>query len=217
MIESKRLKLKPFVIPTIYILAIGTIILSIILIGQTIRDFNNLEVDVTYVTNTVVDDEGVPVVELKNTKVIKPFTDEGVTVVKYFYEKDATEEQQQNSLIFYQGTYMQNTGILYRSDNEFNVIAVMDGRVANIKEDNILGFVIEIEHNSKLTTIYQSLGEVKVKVGDVIRQGDIIGVSGPNNILPENKFSLLFEVNHNGRLINPNNFFNTDIKIYSEE
>ena len=214
--KMTKLKLRPYVLPTIYMIAIATIIVSILLIGQTIRTFNKEKVDITYVVGKVVEDNSKPVIEVKNDKVIKPFVNEGVVIAKDFYEKDAPEEKQKGSLIYYEGTYMQNSGVLYKADIEFDIVAVMDGTVTNIKEDNLLGIVIEIDHNSKLKTIYQSLAEAKVKVGDVVKQGDIIGICGANNIDATNKFELLFEVTHNGKLLNPNNFYGMDIKTYEE-
>ena len=212
----KQYRLKPFVLPTIYILAITTIVFSIVLIGQTIRDFQNQNQDVTYVIGAIVE-ETIPVTETKkDVKVIKPFTSDKVTIVKDFYEKDGSEESQRNSIIYFENTYMQNSGILYTASEVFDVVAVMDGVVSNIKEDKLLGMVVEIDHNTKLKTIYQSLGDIKVTVGQAVKQGDVIGTSGANSINKESQFQLLFEVLHNGRLINPNNFFGTDIKTYEE-
>ena len=212
----KRLKLKPYVLPTIYIISITTIIVSVLLVGATIRQFK-IEPDVTYVVGKEIEENVTPVVEVKEDKVIKPFLDEGVSVAREFYEMDAKEETQKKALIYYEGTYMPSSGILYKSESEFEIIAVMDGIVANIKEDNLLGLVVEVDHSSSLTTVYQSLKETGLKVGDALKQGDVIGLSGSNNIDAPNKFELFFEVIHNGKLINPNNFYETNIKAYSTE
>ena len=87
---------------------------------------------------------------------------------------------------------MKNTGILYKADEAFDVVSVLSGTVINIREDEILGKVVEVEHNTNLRTIYYSLSEVKVNVGDMLIGGQTIGVSGSNNI-SESKNSLLFE------------------------
>ena len=70
--------------------------------------------------------------------------------------------------------------------------------------------MVEIEHNPNLRTIYYSLGEVNVKVGEVLNQGDLIGVSGENNIT-DSSSNLLFEVYYNGTLLNPEEFYSMDI------
>jgi stage II sporulation protein Q len=211
----KQYTLRPFVLPTIYILAIATIIFSIVLVGQQIRDLRNQDLD--YVVGAIVDDTTPVVTETKkDEKVIKPFVSEKVVIVKDFYEKDAPEDKQKNSIIYFENTYMQNSGILYKADEAFDVVAVMDGVVSNIKEDKLLGMVIEIDHGTKLKTIYQSLTDIKVTVGQAVKQGDVIGVSGPNSINKESEFQLLFEVSHNGKLINPSKFYGTDVKTYQE-
>ena len=79
-------------------------------------------------------------------------------------------------------------------------------KVVNIKNDEVLGHVVEIEHNQNLRTIYYSLGNIDVKVGDTLSQGEIIGKSGLNKI-SDAKNNLLFEVYYNGTLLNPEEFY----------
>ena len=106
---------------------------------------------------------------------------------------------------------MPNTGILYSSDKEFNIISSLDGKVSNVKEDEILGNIIEIEHSNNIVTIYQSVKNVNVKVGDIVKQGDLIALSGSNKLENEKENCLHFEVYQNGALINPENFYTLDL------
>ena len=39
----------------------------------------------------------------------------------------------------------------------------MDGTVTKVSEDEILGKVVEITHNTNLKTVYYSLSEINVK------------------------------------------------------
>ena len=105
---------------------------------------------------------------------------------------------------------MKNTGVFYQADIVFDCVAVLEGTVLNIKEDDILGNVVEIEHNPNLRTIYYSLDQVSVEVGEVLSQGDLIGTSGGNNIT-SNANNLLFEVYYNGTLINPEEFYQMEV------
>ena len=105
---------------------------------------------------------------------------------------------------------MKNTGVLYQAQDTFDCVAVLSGTVLNIKEDDILGNVVEIEHNPNLRTIYYSLGEINVQVGESLNQGDLIGTSGENNIT-DSASNLLFEVYYNGTLIDPEEFYNMDV------
>ena len=130
---------------------------------------------------------------------------------KNYYDKNASEEDQIKSLIYYKNTYMQNTGILYNSEEEFDVVSVLDGTVTSITEDEILGKVVEIAHSTELITIYHCLGEVNVNVGDNVKQNDVIGKSGKVNIDEGYDNALLFEVNYKGSIINPTEFYNMQV------
>ena len=145
--------------------------------------------------------------------IIKPFINESVEADKLYYDVNDSEEEQANSLIYFENTYMKNTGVLYKDSKEFEIVTVLDGTILNIKEDDILGKMVEIEHTPNLRTVYYSLENIEVKVGDFLNQGDVIGISGANNI-SDNKYNLLFEVNYNGTLINPDDFYNMDASSF---
>lgn len=207
-------KLKPWVIPTIYALVVAVVFTCLYILGNTINDgFQSAS------KNNVKDvliEEDIPVnKEIESTKILKPYNGENVTIANKFYEKDADEKTQQNSLIYYENIYMQNTGILYNSDKQFNVIAVLDGTVKNIKEDKILGNVIEIEHGTNLTAFYQSVDNIKVKVGDQVKQGDLIATSGANNIENTKDNCLHFQVYNQGQLLNPETFYTMNLNELS--
>lgn len=206
----KKRKLRGYVIPTLYVVMILGIFLSVITISNVLNGIDD-SANYTYVMKALVE-EVTPVIKTTNKEIKKPFTSESVKISKYFYNKDDDAKKQEQSLIYYESTYMQNTGLLYSSKEEFEVVAVLDGKVSNIKEDNILGMVVEIEHDSNLTTVYQSLGKLNVSVGQTIKQGDVIGVSGSNNLEKESEYSLHFEVLHNGSLMNPEEFFQLKIE-----
>ena len=98
---------------------------------------------------------------------------------------------------------------MYKSPNG-TIRAILDGTVKNIKEDSLMGNIVEIEHTNNLTTVYQSLGEVKVKVGDKVKQGDIIATSGQNKIATDTSNALHFEVFYKGEVFNPEEFYLLD-------
>lgn len=207
----KQLKLKKQVVKIIYMMAVAAIFISVLLVGGLIKSNLIIKDDYSYVMNPIFD-SAIPVIDIKNEKIIKPYVGENVKVEKGFYSKDAEEKDQQNSIIYYQNTYMQNSGILYTSNESFDIVSVLDGKVSNIKEDNILGNVVEISHNDKLLTIYYSVKDINVNVGDELEQGDLIGISGTNNLNSKYQNSLLFEVYSDSHLINPETFFSMDVK-----
>lgn len=208
MISLKHRKLKGYVLPTLYVIVLVVIFGAVSLVSSL------LSVDPNYLYSVnVMKEVSTPVVgEVEEVmSIVRPYTSDQVRIKTYFYDVDASLEEQQQSLIYFENTYMKNTGVLYQADEVFDCVAVLNGTVLNIKEDDILGNVVEIEHNSNLRTIYYSLGEVSVQVGEVLNQGDLIGTSGENNIT-DHSSNLLFEVYYNGTLLNPEEFYNMDVQ-----
>ncbi len=204
----KQRKLKKYVLPTLYVIILMVVFGAVSLVSSLISTNPNYLYAIGILKNgdatTVVETDG-----SLSEGIIKPYTSDKVSIAKSFYDIKATEIEQQNSLIEFQNTYMKNTGTLYRSDEAFDIVSVLDGTVINIKEDELLGTLVEVEHNTNLRTIYYSV-EPEVKVGDVISQGEKIGVASSNKI-SKDKYNLLIEVYYNGTLINPETFYAMDI------
>ena len=161
------------------------------------------------VNNSQNDTNITPTVSVSKT-IIRPYTSTDVSATIPYYNIDGTNDEQAAALIYYEGIYMQNTGVLYTSNNTFDVVSILDGTVKNIKEDSLMGNIVEIEHTNNLTTVYQSLGEVKVKVGDKVNQADIIATSGQNKIATDTSNALHFEVFYKGEVFNPEEFYLLD-------
>ena len=194
MISLKHRKLKGYVLPTLYVIVLIVIFGAVSLVSSL------MQVNPDYLYSVDVNkDISVPVVgEVEEIlQIIRPYTSSDVRIATYFYDREDTVEEQQQSLIYFENTYMKNTGVLYQATDTFDCVAVLSGTVLNIKEDDILGNVVEVEHNPNLRTIYYSLGEVNVQVGEALSQGDLIGTSGENNIT-DSASNLLFEVYYNG-------------------
>lgn len=63
------------------------------------------------------------------------------------------------------------------------VKAVLSGTVDDVREDDVLGYTVEIKHSSGRRTIYASLGsDVRVKTGDKVNAGAVIGTVGSSAI-----------------------------------
>ncbi len=207
----KKRKLKGFVLPTVYVLVIGVLFLSISALGNILQ--NKTEYS-DMVIGTLRND-GIPVVKEEQTKDItqpvKPFTSTSVSISKSFYDMTDDDLKQQNSLVYYEKTYLQNSGVLYVSQEQFDIVNVLDGKVTNVGVDDILGNFVEITHNTNLKTIYYSLGDVLVKKDDEVKANAIIALSGSNKIEKDSSNSLLFEVYLNGVTINPEDFYNMNV------
>ncbi len=210
----KRRKLKKFVLPSIYGLSVICIFLTVYFLNSSlnfVESENRTDSSVT-VQSDNEDNSEVSVVGTVALKPILPYQNPNVTISKSFYRMEDEAENQQKSLIYYENTYMQNTGILYSSDESFEVLASVDGIVKEIKEDEILGSVVTIDYNTNVTTMYYSLGKVNVKEKDSVKAGDIIGLSGANKLENEKENCLLFEVYKNGILINPEDFYEMNLE-----
>ena len=211
---KKRRRLRKYVIPTICLMLVCTILFSsykmyqILTVGVPIIDPSPKD-NTSEVNNSQNDTNITPTVSVSKT-IIRPYTSTDVSATIPYYNIDGTNDEQAAALIYYEGIYMQNTGVLYTSNNTFDVVSILDGTVKNIKEDSLMGNIVEIEHTNNLTTVYQSLGEVKVKVGDTVKQGDIIATSGQNKITTDTSNALHFEVFYKGEVFNPEEFYLLD-------
>ena len=76
----------------------------------------------------------------------------------------------------------------------------------------MLGTIVTVTHSNNMISIYQSLSEVNVQENQVINQGDVIGKSGVCNIEKDLNNHLHFELILNGKVVNPENYYNKKIK-----
>ena len=197
----------------IYIIGLSIVLLAII-IGTYYATYSQSkleeEEDYTYVSK-LFDEQIEPVVN-SNQYLIRPYNNENVKVVQNFYDYKGKEKDQENSIINYDTTYLQNNGVAYGGINDtFDVLAALDGTVSSIKDDNLLGKVVTITHNNGITTVYQSLSEVTVKENDQVVQGTVIGKAGESNINKDLGNHVSFEIMKDGKYLNPENCYETSI------
>ena len=206
-----RLRLKRWVTASIYASLVLIIFISMLFISNLLDKKYGDSLTLSYVLKDFINDE-VPVVSTNYDKIIKPFTKDNVNIETNYYDKDSTEEEQQKSLILYENTYMPNTGILYTSEEQFDVLCTLDGKVTKIDKDELLGNLVEITHSPSLITTYYSIDNINVTLDQEIKQGDIVGTSGKNNISSTSDNMMLFEVSHKGNNINPENFYEMNLE-----
>ena len=204
--EGRRLKKS--VVYGIYSVAFVAVIGVIYLIESSIQT-PKLEEDNVYVTGTIFD-QSVPVLA-ETDKIIRPYTDEGITILKKYYDYKADEDSQENSIIVYNNTYMQSSGVCYGGKDNFNVVAILDGEVIDIKDDELLGKVVEIRHTNNIISYYQSLSDVAVTKNQKIKAGEIIGTSGTSNLNKDLGSHLYFELIVNGTTVNPEDYYNKQV------
>ena len=179
---------------------------------DNVSEKNNLssKEEYKYVSKDIIDkDSDIPVNVIENKKILinKPYNDESVKIVKNYYSMSDDEEIQQNSIIYYENTYMPSSGVSYGNDNDFDVISILDGKVIEVKEDDILGNVIVIQHDNGIMSSYQSVKDINVKKDDNVKQGDIIAKSSTSNISTDLGNHLYFELMINGLNVDPEDYY----------
>lgn len=204
-------KIKKSVIYGIYSLIVVAVIGTIYLIENSIskQTFENEDYVNTYVSRTIFD-ESIPVVAT-DSKIIRPYADDSVKIVKNFYDYKAEADSQKDALFLYEDTYMQSSGVSYGGVDNFDVIAVLDGTVISVEEDEILGNVVQIQHTNDLVSVYQSLKDVKVKLNDTVKQGDIVGSAGTSNLDKSLGNHLYFELIYKNNIVNPEQYYDKSI------
>ena len=199
----------------IYVLSscgVVLLLVTLLVVGKVTNQKGEIELPTTGYVYNILNKLSLPVVsEDKGVKIIRPYTDPNVKVVKEYYDYLKTAEEQQNSIIYYEDTYMQSTGVGYSNNGEnFNIIAILDGEVVEVIEDQLIGNSVTIDHNG-IKSVYQSLSEIDVKVGDQVKQGDIIGVSGTSNINSDLNNHLYFELILNNVNVNPEEYYEQEL------
>lgn len=205
---KKKLKLKPYVMPSIYVILITVFAISAM---STFEDVPEQVEDVQYVSDVILSND-TPVVATDEVLIVRPYNDAEVKIGKNFYNYKADEENQRNSIVYYENTYIQNSGVDYVKSESFDVVSILDGTVISVANNELLGNTIEIKHDNNLISVYQSLGTVTVKEGDSILQGQILGKSGTAKINEDLGNHLHFELFKDGQVVNPEEYYNKNIK-----
>ena len=214
----KKLRLKKGAIIGAYLIAFSLTGMSAFFVSQNMQANNPTEEDIEYVNSSIIDDDEKDREVIKeNVKMVKPYTDENVQVLKYFYDYQANADSQEKSILYHENTYIQNSGMDFGLENTFDIVSVLDGTVVDVREDELLGTVVEIKHDNDFISSYQSLSEVSVKKNDTIKQGQVIGKSGTNTIDQDLGNHLHFELYKSGSVVDPSKYFDQVISDTTEE
>jgi len=203
----KKKRLKGFVVPVLSAFIISTFFVALATINKETDKSIIMDENFVYVNDSIIHD-ALPTLS-EDDVIIMPFQSDKVKEYKKFYDSENNTEE---SIIYYKDTYMQNSGILYNSDEEFAVVSILDGEVIDLKKDDILGYVVEIKHKDNLISTYQGLKSVNVKKGEQITQNTLIGKSGEVTLDVNLKNALLFEIIKDGKYINPETLYNKKVK-----
>ena len=210
---NKR-RIKTFFVPVIYGTLVMAFLFSMYFVGRIGNKllFSNKNSDIKYVDGEITDgaDKNIPVVSTGSV-IVRPYLSDDVTIARSFYDYKGDSGSQEKSIIFYENTYIQNSGTTYVSENTFDVISILDGTVISVVNDDILGTTVQIRHSNNLISVYQSLSDVAVAKDDNVIQGQIIAKSGTSNIEKDIGNHLHFELYYNGKIVNPEEYYNKSL------
>ena len=196
------MKSKSLMVPTIYLLLIFSITIGIYFTKETYDNYQSEETEViNYVSGSVLS-RSIPIISVQSS-VISPFSNQEITVKRYFYNNEDDETRKQQSLVLYNNTYMPNTGVDYEYKETFDVLSIYDGTVIDVKEDELLGKTVEIRHNNEVISVYQGLDNIEVQAGDIVALGQKIATSGTNKLNGNKGNNLHLEIYKNGEVIDP--------------
>ncbi|WP_147534417.1 M23 family metallopeptidase [Bacillus marasmi] len=216
----KRFFKKRWVIPAIY-LASAAIILTGILWYQNSKDLGseNLDYNATDISGKKINEQ--PAVEVNRTMenfVMPVSTPEDVVIQKQFYEFDGKKEEQVAALVEYKNSYHPNTGIdiTMRDKKAFDVVASLSGTVTDVREDSLLGNVIEIEHDKGIVTQYSSVTDIEVEAGDEVEQGQSLATAGKSLYNEDAGVHVHFEIRKDNVPVNPVDFINKPLNALQD-
>ena len=199
-----------FLLRGILVLVLGLVFVIGYAVTTSLQKEETDTEELRYVSYEILTDNVMPVISENSeaASIMRPYTDDKVEIGKSFYDYNSDESKQEESVIYYENTYIQNTGVDYTSKEEFDINAIADGTVLSVTKDDIVGTTIKIEHANNMISVYQSIKDVNVKENDQVTIGEVIGKSGTNSIGSELGNHLHFELYQNDVLVNPEEIFN---------
>lgn len=201
---NKKVRFKLF--PLMILVLLVPILVTVVFLNINLKE-SSIEPD--HVTDTIVEDI-LPVIN-QTKKIIRPYTDNNIRVLKNYYDYQSDETLQKNSIIVHDNNYIQNSGVDYGKDTEFEVISILEGTVISVKEDDTLNGTVEVKHDNGYVSVYQSLKDIKVKKDQVISQGQTIGTATTNELDKELGNHLHFELIVSGQKVNPEIYLDKEL------
>lgn len=127
-----------------------------------------------------------------------------IVILQNFYDVEADDSMRENALLVFNQTYETSTGVsISIEDKPFDVVAARSGIVEDVVQDAFQGDEIVLSHADGMKTVYSSLSDVRVEVGDELEQGDYLGDATSNEWNPAAGTHLHFQVLVDDQAVNP--------------
>ena len=207
-------KYSKILLPTFYIGIISVMVLCSTLVVSGVKTYLLNRQEMKFTIDNVFDEDTTPVVKTETNIIVKPYISDSVKVGRYFYDFESDEKKQENSLILYEDTYMQNNGVDYVDNKNFDVVAILDGEIISIEDSEVYGKVVTIKHNDNLKSVYSNVDGVLVTVGYKIHQGEIFAISAKPKLQSDYESMLHFEVFYKESAIDPENMYTMSVSDF---
>lgn len=126
-------------------------------------------------------------------------------IVRSYFDVSLSDEDLETAIISNGQSLETSKGISYAKadDSVFDVLSIYDGIVVDIATDDLAGTTVTIKHSEEVSSIYYSLSDVIVSVGDSVIKGEKIASASTSidDTLASVHVHLEIEVNNNK--INP--------------
>ncbi len=99
---------------------------------------------------------------------------------------------------------MMHNGIDLKAERGTEIFATADGIVRLADYKDVFGNRIIIDHDNVYSTLYAHLSVIKIKKGDKVKKGDVIGKVGSTGL--STSPHLHYEVKKSGNWVNPENY-----------
>ena len=133
--------------------------------------------------------------------------------MRTFFDKNKTDEELVDAIIIDNLTLVESKGISYamEDDKEFDVVAIYDGVVTNIQNDELKGATVTIKHSDDVYSIYSSLVDVMVTSGQTIEGGSKIATASSSISDIGAGVHVHLQVKVNNKFIDPTLVYGADL------
>ena len=207
-------KYSKYLLSSLYVLVTCVLVVCVVTVVNGIKSYIVEKPNYNYALNDVFMSDIMPVSKTSDDFFTRPYNIDNIKITSSFYDDKAEKEIQESSILFYKDTYIQNNGVDYSSEDDFDIISAYEGEVVSIEDNEIYGKVITIKHNDNLKTTYSNVKNVLVSVGYKVSRGEIIATSNKSVIDPSIKSLLHFEIIYKDTYLNPETFYTLNVSSF---
>jgi len=121
-------------------------------------------------------------------------------------EGDILMEYNMDSTIYHKTlmVFKCNPALIIGAKEDSKIVAAVDGKVTELVKNEETGLTITMDIGSKYNLVYGQLKDVSLAVGDIVKEGDIIGsIAKPTKYYSVEGSNLYFQVINDEKPVNP--------------